>query len=64
MENHYVIRFYLDNDSTGQNCSRYALSLSNKYHDESGFYQPYKDVNEWLMKTGKLQKKNLKQKSG
>lgn len=64
MENREAINLYLDNDSTGQNCSRYALSLSNKYHDESGLYQPYKDVNEWLLKTGKLQKKNLKQKPG
>ncbi|MEJ7676298.1 MAG: hypothetical protein WKG06_00130 [Segetibacter sp.] len=64
MENYDVIRLYLDRDSTGQNCSRYALSLSNKYHDESSLYQPYKDVNEWLIKIGKLQKKNLKQKQG
>jgi hypothetical protein len=54
MENHEAINLYLDNNSTGQNCSRYALSLSKEYHDESGLYQPYKEVNERLMKLGKL----------
>ncbi len=49
MENHLVINLYLDRDLTGQNCSRHALTLSDKYHDESNL-KDCKDVNDWLMK--------------
>jgi hypothetical protein len=59
MEGHDRIRLYLDRDTTGQNCSRYALSLSNKYKDESHIYRQYKDVNDWLVNFGKVQKKAL-----
>ncbi len=60
MEEHETIKLYLDNDTTGQNYSRYALSLSNKYKDESHLYKLYKDFNEWLVNFGKAQKKNLR----
>ena len=56
------IRLYLDQDTAGQNCSRYALSLSKKYKDESNLYQNHKDLNDWLVNVGKAQKKNLRQK--
>ncbi len=59
MEEHECIRLYLDRDLTGQNCSRYALSLSNKYKDESALYQHHNDLNDWLVNIGKVQKKNL-----
>jgi len=62
MEQHETIRLYLDRDTTGQNCSRYALSLSNKYQDESSLYQHHKDLNDWVMNVGKSHKKNLGQK--
>ncbi len=62
MEKHSAIRLYLDRDNTGQNCSRYALSLSNKYKDESGLYRSYKDFNDWIVNFGKLQKNDQKQK--
>ena len=55
MEQHEVIRLYLDRDKTGQNCSKYALSLSNKYRDENCLYQHYKDLNDWIMNIGKPQ---------
>ncbi len=42
MENHVTIKLYLDRDVTGQNCSRHALTLSDKYHDESNLYKDYK----------------------
>ena len=61
MEEHDCIRLYLDRDATGQNYSRYALSLSNKYTDESCVYQHYKDVNDWLVNFGRVHKKNLGQ---
>lgn len=63
MEQHEVIRLYLDRDTTGQNYSRYAVSLSNKYKDESHLYQSHKDLNEWLMNHEKALKKKLGIKS-
>ncbi len=62
MEQHDTITLYLDRDKTGQNYSQYALSLSNKYKDESGLYRHYKDLNDWLVNFGKGQKKNLRHK--
>ena len=53
MENHDRIRLYLDRDSTGQNFSQHALSLSDKYIDESRLYKGYKDINDWLVNMGK-----------
>jgi len=49
IESYNQVKLYLDNDKAGQNCSRYALSLSNKYKDESGLYKNYKDLNDWLV---------------
>lgn len=62
METHKAIRLYLDRDTTGQNCSKYALSLNSKYKDESRLYAGYKDLNEWLANIGKTQKRNQRQK--
>ena len=62
MEQHDTIRLYLDRDKTGQNYSQYALSLSNKYKDESGLYRHYKDLNDWTINFGKCQRKNLRYK--
>lgn len=59
MEQHQSIRLYLDTDIAGQNYSRYALSLSKKYRDESHLYKHYKDLNDWLVNIGKAQKKSL-----
>jgi len=59
MEEHDCIMLYLDHDTTGQNYSRYALSLSNKYKDESHLYQHHNDLNDWLVNFGKAQKKSL-----
>ncbi len=59
MEEHECIRLYFDHDTTGQNYSRYALSLSNKYKDESHLYRCHNDLNEWLINFGKAQKKSL-----
>lgn len=62
MEQHEQIRLYLDRDTTGQNYSRYALSLNEKYKDESSRYQNHKDLNDWVMNFGKPVKKQLKPK--
>lgn len=52
IEKHDSIKLYLDRDITGQNCSRYALSLSSKYHDGSSLYKNHKDFNDWIMHFG------------
>ncbi len=62
MERHDAIRLYLDRDTTGQNCSKYALSINKKYKDESSLYQHHNDLNDWLVNFGKAQRKNLRQK--
>jgi len=62
MERHEIVNLYLDHDKTGQNYSQYALSLSDKYKDESHLYQNYNDLNDWLVNFGKSQKKSLGQK--
>lgn len=62
MEQHETIKLYLDRDTTGQNYSRYALSLSDKYRDESSLYEHHKDFNDWVMNFGKSQRKSLGQK--
>jgi len=53
LENHDRIHLFLDNDPAGQNCSRYALTLSKRYVDESRLYKNYKDLNEWHVRLGK-----------
>jgi len=58
MEKHKVVRLYLDHDAAGQNCSRHALALSDKYRDESVLYKNHKDLNDWLVHFGKAQRKN------
>ncbi len=60
MEQHDPIKLYLDQDKSGQNCSRYAMSLSEKYKDESHLYKNYKDLNDWVMNIGKARKHCLK----
>ena len=62
MESYNQVKLYLDNDKAGQNCSRYALSLSNKYKDESGLYKNYKDLNEWLVNHELKQQKRVSRK--
>ena len=60
MEKHEQIKLYLDRDKSGQNYSRYAMSLSKKYKDESTLYKNYKDLNDWVMNIGRVKKKCLK----
>ncbi len=62
MEEHKSIRLYLDRDTTGQNYTRRALSMSERYIDESKRYKKHKDLNDWLVNFNKPQKKQLRQK--
>jgi DNA primase len=63
MEQHDHVHLYLDRDRTGQNYTRYALSLNGRYHDESRLYEGYKDLNEWTTQIGHSgQKQRLRPK--
>ncbi|AOW08561.1 toprim domain-containing protein [Flavobacterium gilvum] len=59
MENHNLIRLYLDRDATGINCTQRALSMSPKYQDESTLYKNHKDFNDWIMNPETAPKKRL-----
>lgn len=62
LETHNKINLFLDRDTTGKEVTDHALKLSNKYEDKSSLYEPYKDLNEWLMlnKASKNIKSRLK----
>ena len=62
MEKHQSIHLYLDQDKAGKKCTDLALKRSPAFKDESKLYQGYKDLNDWIMNIGKLEKqKNLSQ---
>lgn len=49
MENHRSIHLFLDRDEAGRKATRLALGWSEKYRDESGNYQSFKDLNDFLL---------------
>lgn len=62
MEAHERVGLYLDRDAAGQNCSRNAVTLSGKYKDESSAYDGFKDINDWLVNSGRDQRKRQRKK--
>jgi hypothetical protein len=60
LEQHQSVGLWLDMDVTGRAYMQHALSLGSRYKDESRFYNQHKDLNEWLMQKGHVQKKRLK----
>ena len=65
MEKHENIHLFLDHDNAGRKCTHEALKRSKKFNDESKLYKGYKDLNDWMMNFGKLEKKiNVGQKRG
>lgn len=62
MEKHECIHLHLDNDEAGRKCTNIAQKRSLKFKDESKLYQGQKDLNEWLINSGKRlrQKHSLK----
>ena len=56
IEKHDKIYLYLDHDEAGRKCTLLAQKRSEKFHDESKLYKGYKDLNEWLINFGKVQK--------
>jgi hypothetical protein len=62
MEQHQHIRLWLDRDTTGIACTKYALSLNKAYQDQSDLYRNHKDLNDWLVNKSRQQKKTVKLK--
>nr|WP_295924662.1 toprim domain-containing protein [uncultured Dyadobacter sp.] len=62
LESHGHIKLYLDNDQPGLDLTRRALVLDSRYQDASSLYQNHKDLNEWLITTGRSQEKSQKLK--
>jgi hypothetical protein len=54
MESHQSVHLLLDRDEAGKKCTQQALQWSEKYSDQSILFQPYKDMNEWLVKQQEL----------
>jgi len=63
LEQYVSIGLWLDRDTTGIAYTEYALSLSNRYKDESKLYEGYKDLNDWLNKKPMGNKQQLKPKN-
>lgn len=51
---------WLDRDTTGIAYTEYALSRGLPFRDESGLYDKFKDLNDWLILKGEAQKVALK----
>ncbi|MEJ7821160.1 MAG: toprim domain-containing protein [Chitinophagaceae bacterium] len=50
LQKHTSIHLYLDRDASGIKATKEALSLSEKYLDESYKYKNHKDINDYLVK--------------
>src|SRR3569833_591819 len=48
------VHLWLDRDVTGLAYRDYALALGKKFVDESGLYERFKDLNEWLQRKGEV----------
>ena len=49
MESYSSIHLLLDRDKMGMQCTEQALKWSAKYQDKSQLYDPFKDLNEYLI---------------
>lgn len=56
---HQQVGLFLDRDVTGRRYTEYALSLSDRFYDESSLFSGHKDLNEWLMHRGKAPRHRL-----
>ncbi len=64
LETHQQVKLFLDRDQSGIEQTRYALSISDKYHDHSTLYQNQKDFNDWLVSSDSSNRKHLNLKRG
>jgi len=62
MQAHERVHLWLDRDVTGLAYRDYALALGKKFVDESGLYERFKDLNEWLQRKGEVPR--IRQKCG
>jgi len=60
LERHERVHLWLDRDVTGLAYRDYAISLGSRYRDESGFYNNFKDLNDWLRHKGEVKKPVLR----
>jgi DNA primase len=64
LEQHERVHLWLDRDVTGMAYTKYALSLGEQFKDKSGFYEQFKDLNDWLRCKGELKNKVPQQRPG
>ena len=64
LETYQQVKLFLDRDQAGIDQTRYALSLSDKYQDQSTQYQNHKDFNDWLVSGESSLRKSLIIKRG
>jgi len=59
LTDHQRVGLWLDRDVTGKRYTEYALSMGERFTDESAYFQGYKDLNEWLIHRGQAPKQRL-----
>ena len=57
LDKYPAVHLYLDRDGAGRKYTQYALNLDKRYEDFSDLYRYYKDLNEWYMHPGHLEKR-------
>jgi hypothetical protein len=60
LETHSRVHLWLDRDLTGLAYRDYAFSLGTHFRDESGLYEKFKDLNDWLRHKGEFKKPVLR----
>ncbi|MES2378469.1 MAG: toprim domain-containing protein [Bacteroidota bacterium] len=60
LEQHSSVHLWLDRDVTGLAYRDYALSLGKQFVDESGLYEKFNDLNDWLRCKGEVKKPYLR----
>jgi hypothetical protein len=60
LKQHSHVHLWLDRDVTGFAYRDYALSLGSRFRDESGLYEKFKDLNDWLRNKGEVKKPVLR----
>lgn len=61
---HSQVHLWLDRDVTGLAYRDHALAMGSKFVDESGLYDKFKDLNDWLRHKGEVPKKTIALRSG
>jgi hypothetical protein len=64
LEQHTLVHLWLDRDVTGLAYRDYALSRGSRFVDESGLYEKFKDLNDWLRHKGEAPKPVARLRSG